>query len=165
MPLNKTRLTYLWLLPLNFAPPPCPSSRPFLPSFFSPFFAFSSFFLFVDFLYFLSLFLPSFPSILQSFSLDVFTIVRVGVVPTSVFILLVWNLDLSSFNVRGETSTPFGTPMGSGKVILLPLPQTEWIRIPFESRYLFVADVSRRKINLFVKDKTAEDRWKVLSES
>lgn len=68
MPLNKTRLTYLWLLPLNFASL-CPS--------FSFLFSFPSLFLssivHVDSFHFFV------PSISQSLSLRIYVSIRVGV--------------------------------------------------------------------------------------
>lgn len=49
--------------------------------------------------------------------------------------------------VHGGTSIPFGTFLDHVEVILLYHADWEWIRIPFESWYPFVADVSRRKID------------------
>lgn len=81
MPLNKTRLTYLWLLPLNFASL-CPSFSLF---FFLPF----CFILFYIIFIFPSLFSSSIvyvdsfrsfvPSILQFLSLRIYVSIRVGV--------------------------------------------------------------------------------------
>lgn len=142
MPLNKTRLTYLWLLPLNFASL-CPS---FSFSSFSRFVLFY-FILFLSFLrYFLrrlytsilsvSLFPPSYSSFLCVFTyryVSVFVHVHLRCYATVL--------------VHGGTSIPFGTFLDHVEVILLYHADWEWIRIPFESWYPFVADVSRRKID------------------
>lgn len=142
MPLNKTRLTYLWLLLLNFASH-CPSF----------FLFFSRFILFYFILFFspslfrrlytsilsVSLF-PPFLSILQFLSL------RIYVSYVSVFVHVHLRC-YATVLVHGGTSIPFGIFLDHVEVILLYHADREWIRIPFESWYPFVADVSRKKID------------------
>lgn len=61
MPLNKTRLTYLWLLPLNFTPPPLSIEPTFSPFVLSSFFCIF-FFLSLRWFPLLSIAFPSFVS-------------------------------------------------------------------------------------------------------
>lgn len=122
MPLNKTRLTYLWLLPLNFI----------------LFLSFLRYFL--HRLYTSILSVPLFPPSYSSF-LCVFTYRYV-----SVFVHVHLRC-YATVLVHGGTSIPFGTFLDHVEVILLYHADWEWIRIPFESWYPFVADVSRRKID------------------
>lgn len=108
MPLNKTRLTYLWLLPLNFA-----SLSPSFSLFFPPllsfcFILFHLFTLLVNLVDSSSIFL----SILRFLSL------RIYVSYVSVFVHVHLRC-YATVLVHGGTSIPFGTFLGHVEVILL----------------------------------------------